>query len=263
VTWTWDETLYDGSARYYARGRMPYPPAIVDAFRTELSLDGGGRLLDVGCGPGSLTLVLAPLFEEAVGLDADAAMVAEAERHAAPNTRFVHRRAEELPAGLGAFRVVTFAQSFHWLEQRTVATAVRGMLEPEGAVVHVGATTSLGDGDVPWEEVDALVTAYLGPVRRAGQGVLPDGTPRWENEAFLAAGLDGPRALDVPAAQTHERGVDDIVASVFSLSSSAPHHFGERLADFERELRELLRRASPSGCFRERTRDITLSIWRR
>ncbi len=261
MSWQWDETLYEGSAPFYAHGRMPYPPATVDTFRDELSLDGRGRLLDVGCGPGSLTFLLAPLFDEAIGVDADAGMVAEAERHAPSNTRFVRLRAEELPGGLGSFRVGTFAQSFHWMEQTRVAAAVHAMLEPEGVVVHVGATTSLGDGNVPWNEVDALVAGYLGPVRRAGQGVLPDGTPRWEDEAFVSAGFHGPREVDVAAGVTHERPIDDIVASVFSLSSAAPHLFGERLAEFERDVRELLQQASPSGGFRERTRDITLRIW--
>jgi hypothetical protein len=49
--WEWDETLYAGSARYYAAGRMAYPAALGDGLRDELGLDGSGRLLDVGCGP--------------------------------------------------------------------------------------------------------------------------------------------------------------------------------------------------------------------
>src|SRR5690242_1766877 len=59
--WAWDETLYAGAARYYPAGRMPYPGALALAIQAELGLDGTGKLLDVGCGPGSLTLLLAPL----------------------------------------------------------------------------------------------------------------------------------------------------------------------------------------------------------
>jgi hypothetical protein len=39
-------------------------------------------------------------------------------------------RAEDLPAELGRFRVVTFAQSFHWMDRRRVARAVRPMFAP-------------------------------------------------------------------------------------------------------------------------------------
>lgn len=69
--WEWDETLYAGSATHYASGRMPYPPELAGAVRDALGLDGGGRLLDLGCGPGSLTMLLAPLFEATVAVDAN------------------------------------------------------------------------------------------------------------------------------------------------------------------------------------------------
>ena len=190
-------------------------------------------------------------------------MVREAERAAAANTRFVHLRAEELPAGLGAFRVVTFAQSFHWLDRRRVAAVVRDMLEEHGAVAHVGATTHRGEGDVPRAEIGALVRSYLGSVRRAGQGTLPDGTPGDEADVFAAAGFDGPRTLDVGGGELHVRSEDDVVASVFSLSSAAPHLFGEHLAGFEADLRGLLRRASPERSFTERAGEIGIRIWRK
>ncbi len=49
--WEWDETLFAGTASYYARGRLPYAPGLGEAFEVSLGLDGTGRLLDVGCGP--------------------------------------------------------------------------------------------------------------------------------------------------------------------------------------------------------------------
>ncbi|GAA1309662.1 hypothetical protein Psi02_27050 [Planotetraspora silvatica] len=46
-------------------------------------------------------------------------------------------RAEDLPGGLGEFRVVVFAQSFHWTDRDRVAATVLEMLEPRGAFVHI------------------------------------------------------------------------------------------------------------------------------
>ncbi len=273
MSWTWDETLYAGSAEYYPVGRMPYPKAIADVLGQELGLDGTGRLLDVGCGPGSLTLLLAPRFAEAVGVDADGGMLAEAARQAeragVGNVTWRQLRAEELPAGLGRFRAVTFAQSFHWFDRPRVAELVRGMLEPDGVWVHVAANTHEGVAGEeqlphprpPWNDVADLVARYLGAVRRAGQGVLPNGTPGGEEDIMRAAGYRGPTRLEARGAEVAERTEDQIVASVFSLSGSAPHLFGDRRADFERDLRALLRRSSPSGLFSERVREVSMLIW--
>ncbi len=63
--WSWDPTLYAGSAPFYSVGRVPFPPELADRLGEALGDDRSGRLLDVGCGPGSLTLLLAPRFAEA------------------------------------------------------------------------------------------------------------------------------------------------------------------------------------------------------
>ena len=270
MDWAWDPTLYEGSAPHYAVGRMAYPAALADALREALGLDGSGRLLDVGCGPGSLTLLLAPLVASAVGVDADAGMVAEARRSGAPGITWRQLRAEELPADLGTFRLVTFAQSFHWMDQERVARAVRPMIEPGGAWAHVFAMTHRGaSGDdvlphprPPWDEIDALVAGYLGPVRRAGQGLLPSGTRGGEEDVMRDAGYRGPERLDVVRGDVVDRSTEQVVSAVFSLSSSAPHLFGPRLPEFDDDLRGLLRSASSDGTFAERARDLGAVIWR-
>jgi 2-polyprenyl-3-methyl-5-hydroxy-6-metoxy-1,4-benzoquinol methylase len=107
-SWSWDESLFAGAAGYYERGRLPYAPGLADAFTRSLGLDGRGRLLDVGCGPGTVTLPLASLFAAVVGLDPDAEMLAQAAwaavRLGVSNASWVRQRAEALPAGLGCFR---------------------------------------------------------------------------------------------------------------------------------------------------------------
>ena len=161
--------------------------------------------------------------------------------------------------------MVTFAQSFHWMDRRRVAAAVRGVLVPGGAVVHVHATTHQGvDTDVelphpqpPREAISRLVQRYLGSQRRAGQGVLAAGTPAGEDAVYRAAGFTGPQRLEVPG-RVVVRTADEIAASVYSLSRSAPHLFGDRLDEFDAELRQLL----GDGRFSEQMRSIALDIWR-
>jgi SAM-dependent methyltransferase len=272
--WRWDETLFRGSARFYERGRLPYPAGLADTLAAALALDGRGRLIDVGCGPGTIALRLAHLFKEVVGVDADADMLVEGERRAAElgitNARWVHALAEDLPAGLGTFRVASFAQSFHWMDRDRVAATMREMLEPGGAFVQVSTGPErLPEPDQPLpyprppqEAIKELVTRYLGPVRRAGQGVLRYGTPSGEPAVLAAAGFEEPQFVKVPGRELFVRTVDDVVAAQFSSSASAPHLFRDRLSEFEAELRALLAKASPSGLFAEQTGDIELRIWR-
>jgi SAM-dependent methyltransferase len=269
--WSWDESLFAGTARYYEQGRVPYAPGLADAFARALGLDGRGRLLDVGCGPGTVTLPLAPLFDAAVGLDPDQQMLDRAARAAAAqaiaNVTWVPERAEALPAGLGSFRVVTFAQSFHWMDRPLVARTVATMLDPGGAVVQVDAPKYRADEALPFppppdDALDRLRRQHLGRDRRAGQGIR-NTSPDGEDRVFQQAGFLPAETVTVPDGRLVERTADDLVAMVFSLSSTAPHLFGGRQADYERDVREILARASPAGRFSLRLPDNILRIWRR
>jgi SAM-dependent methyltransferase len=272
--WEWDETLYRGSAPFYIRGRPPYAPGLAEALVRRLAPCRPHRLLDVGCGPGVLTLELAPLFDDAVGLDPDPGMLAEAARRASAlgvgNVQWVQARGEDLPAGLGRFDLVAFGQSFHWMERARVAAAVRDMLTPDGALVLVADVKApktvpdpLPAPLPPYESIRALVRRWLGPVPRAGQGSLPYGSPGDEEAVLAAAGFAGPERLTLPAGAPRLRSEDDVVAWVWSLSGSAPHLFGERRGAFEAELRAALWAASPTGIFAETLPDTDARIWRR
>ena len=155
---------------------------------------------------GWLTTLLAPLVESAVGVDADADMIAAAKRLSLSNVQWRHLRAEELPADLGTFRLVTFAQAFHWMNQPHVAERVRGMIEPEGAWVHVRASThrgeTHGDDDELWARIDELVAHYLGPVRRAGAGVLPMEPAAARNWSCVMQVIPARSASRFPAAKS-------------------------------------------------------------
>jgi SAM-dependent methyltransferase len=283
--WQWDESLFLGSAPYYVQGRLPYSSGLADRLAKLLSLDGHGRLIDVGCGPGLLTLRLAHLFDEAVGVDPDTGMLAEAKRLAdvagIDNVHWVNLRAEELPAGLGVFRVATFGRSFHWMDRPRVAAIIRDMLVPGGAFVQVAMmpednleqVSEMPEDNLeqvsempypppPQVAIRDLVKKYLGPERRAGQGVRTS-SPGDEVHVLDRAGFEAYEEVYVPADGAVIRTEDDIVALAFSRSGSAPHLFGDRLGDFETEFRKLLRNASPSGKFAEQPHDTQLRIWRK
>jgi len=274
VAVAYDRTIYEGSAAHYRLGRPPYSPQLESVLAKELRLDGSGRLLDVGCGPGVLTVRLAHLFEEAVGLDPDAAMLAEAHRAAAErsitNVRWIKAVAEDLPAATpGPYRLVTFGQSFHWTDEARVAEAVYDMLEPSGAlalIVHTvegrPAPPSPGPPPIPHAEIRALVQKYLGSTQRAGQSTARPRAHRFEDVlARTRFGL--PQSIFVPGVADLVRDTESVLAGYFSFSFSAPHLFGDRVEDFAADVRELLASRSPEGLFRDWPGDTEVIIARR
>jgi ubiquinone/menaquinone biosynthesis C-methylase UbiE len=256
----YDPTIYQGSAAYYAHGRPGYSRALAPTLAAELGLDGAGRLLDVGCGPGVLAIALADRFVEVIGLDPDAEMLAEGARRAVvagiSTIRWVQALAEDIPAlGLGQFRLVTFGQSFHWTDRERVAEAIYDILEPGGALaliahVHAGRPQPSGPGEppIPHEVIRALIDRYLGPRRRAGQGFATPPTDRYE-DALARTRFGVPRQIFCPGRADIVQDIDGVLANYFSTSFAAPHLFGNRRAQFEADVRAELAARSPSGLF--------------
>ena len=257
---SYDPTIYRGAAAHYRHGRPPYSPQLEAVLTERLDLDGSGRLLDAGCGPGILVVRLAHLFEEAVALDPDAAMLAEGRRVAyergMTNLRWVQALAEDLPtAAPGPYRLVTFGQSFHWTDEGRVAEAVYDMLEPGGAlalIVHTvegrPAPPSPGPPPIPHAEIKALVEKYLGSTRRAGQGMAPARTHRFE-DVLVRTRFGTPRVVLAPGIPDLLRDSESVLAGYFSMASSAPHLFGDHVEEFASEVRELLGSRSPESIF--------------
>lgn len=256
----YDPTIYKGSAAHYRAGRPPYSPQLEAVLTAELGLDGTGRLLDGGCGPGVLTLRLAHLFEEAVGLDPDPDMLAEGRRVAdergITNVRWVQALAEDLPAAApGPYRLVTFGSSFHWTDEANVAEAIYEMLEPDGAlalIVHTvegrPAPPSPGHPPIPHAEIKALVAKYLGSAPRVGQGPAPVRTHRFE-DVLVRTRFGAPQPIFAPGIPDLLRDTESVLSGYFSFATSAPHLFGDRAEDFARDVRELLAARSPDGLF--------------
>jgi hypothetical protein len=159
------------------------------------------------------------------------------------------------------------------MDRDRVAALVLEMLEPDGALIHIsdlkGAESRDRSDDKllhplpPHEAIRELIRRYLGPVPRAGQGLLRYGSPDGEAIVLRNAGFQHPERLLIPAGAVQVRDVEDLVAWVYSLSGSAPHLFADRLEEFELDLRHLLYDVAPLGLFAEQPPDTEVFIWRK
>jgi SAM-dependent methyltransferase len=256
----YDPTIYLGAAAHYRRGRPPYSPQLESVLTREAGLDGSGRLLDAGCGPGMLTVRLAPLFARAVGLDPDAGMLTEgrraAEERGVGNIEWVQGLAEELPAiAPGPYRLVSFGQSFWWTDEQHVAETVYDMLEPGGALALISHTVAErarppdpGVPPIPHDEITAVVERYLGAARCAGQGAPPKQAHSFE-DVLARTRFGAPRRFFVPGIPDLLRDSQSVLSGYLSFSWAAPHLFGDRLEEFTSEVRALLASHSAEGMF--------------
>ncbi|MEY3735504.1 MAG: hypothetical protein RLZZ624_563 [Cyanobacteriota bacterium] len=117
------------------------------------------RIVDLGCGPGNLTIPLAQRLPEAevVGLDGSAAMLAEAERRR-PGSRPQFQRAilPQLPGDLGRFDLLVSNSLLHHLHDPAVLWGAITRLAAPGALVVVKDLRRPADA----AEVETLVQRH-------------------------------------------------------------------------------------------------------
>jgi SAM-dependent methyltransferase len=252
--------VFREASAFYMVGRPPYSRQLLPVLRRELGLGGGGLLLDVGCGPGALTLELAPAFDEAVGVDPDPGMLTEARRRAEEaglsRLRFHAGTAEGLgQLGLGPCRLVTFGQSYHWTTGVPVLDAVHELLEPEGAVALIGHCAE-GRPEpagpdlprIPEDEILELVRRFVEDDAEL-RVTARRSTPHLHEADLTASRFGGSRTVYAPGRPDVVRNVDSVVAGYYSTSYAAPRRFGDRRASFEAALRALLLKRSPTALF--------------
>ncbi|MGH7858230.1 MAG: class I SAM-dependent methyltransferase [Candidatus Binatia bacterium] len=112
------------------------------ALADQAVIRSGQRILDIGCGTGSLVVLLKRLHPDAevVGLDPDPKALSRARRkaqRAALSVRLDRGFSDELPYPEASFDLVFSSFMFHHLEadeQETTLREVRRVLEPGGAL---------------------------------------------------------------------------------------------------------------------------------
>jgi hypothetical protein len=118
----------------------------------------------------------------------------------------------------------------------------------------------LGHPEVPRASVRKLILDYLGDGTRDYLATWNQGQPARFEDTLSQSRFGGSRTIYAPGRPDLIADIDTVVASYFSLSYAAPRWFGNRRADFESDLRSLLRDHSPDGLFWDWPGDTELVI---
>ena len=244
------EKAFVGTAQFYSQYLPPYPKELWDDLRARTGLTGKGRLLDIGCGPGRVTLALSPYFDEVWAIDPELEMIGEGRTRSAgaTNIHWMTIRAEDFSAPNEFFDLITIGEAFHRLDQPVVAKRAFGWLK-YGSSIAILWQVNLWPGDQEWQHLAReIVFTYT---RR--DSVDHESAPKPQYPSFADAlrvngfGNIASRDFHTPFAWT----VDSMIGYIYSTSILSKRILGNRIEAFENDFRRTLTGCNPNGRFEE------------
>lgn len=236
---------------YYARYRLAYPPALIARVIQIVGLEPGDAVMDLGCGPGPIAVLLAQAGMTVTAVDPEPDMLEAAQvaaHEAGVTIDFRQGSSFDWPAGIGPFKLVTMGRSFHWMDREATLRALDSLVTPDGAL-------ALLHDEHPRTAENAwrLVLRDIG--NKYGRATSPH-VQAVEKPGYR---MHPSVLFDSPFNRLESAGIfirreittDDIIGLAYSLSTTAPQKLGDRAPAFERELRDALAPLSPNGRFLE------------
>lgn len=235
------EDAFRGTSRYYADHRPPYPMALLSDLLEKGRGRNDSRLLDLGCGPGRVTLPLAPYFKEIWAVDPEREMLEEGMVRTPEPYRskihWIHSTAEAVDLERKRFQLITIGEAFHRMDQRLVAQNSRDWLVPGGRIAIIGYKHFWNYSEGWKQRVNVVLDRYGGhQVRKNRIGPL---SPMSFEEVLEAVGF-----IDVNQREYEESrswSEDEIMGYLFSVSTFSKRKLGDRAGSFEEEVRGALR----------------------
>jgi SAM-dependent methyltransferase len=245
---------FETTVPFYARYREPYPAVFFSAVAERLGFRGDEKLLDVGCGPGLLAVGFAPFVGSCTGVDPEPAMLAAARaaaQAAGVELRLIEARVEDLPAGIGAFDLVTIGRALHWLNREATLQVLNRIVAADGAVLSCGTRTSGSDLN-PWAKPYEAVT-------RAWASEPDDQLYRRRYHIDHAAWFAGSRfqmVEEIKLTYRHRVTIADLVGRALSKSTTSPEVLGDRRAAFEDAIGKALEPFAVEGVLDEEVEPV-------
>ena len=242
---------------FYAKYREPYPATFFETVAMRLGLRGNESLLDVGCGPGLLTIGFAPYVRRSTGLDPEPAMIDAAMAAAAAARlpiRFLAGRVEDFTTA-ESFDIVTIGRALHWLDQGAAVPVLERIVSPSGRIVICGAF-SIENPKAPWMK-------FYEDVRRSYESDTEEMRKRYKigpKSWFSESGFE--EVFTVEVSKAREVSIPELVRRALSKSNTSPAILGDRRSVFEADITRAVEPYAHEGLVEEQIL-ATATIFRR
>ena len=253
------EDLFKGAATYYSKYRPMYPPMLIRYLVERFSLNGEQQVMDLGCGPGNLTIRLADWCNKIVGVDPENEMIKEAKRlHSELRIGDIHWFNGDLEQYRAQhhekFELVTIAKAFHWMDRSKVLEDLYDMLNIGGGIAIID-NFEPDKKQAEWQErMNEVIEKWYGSKRRAGNTTFTH--PMSRHEDVISNSRFKLEMHEFPSYEISWT-IESILGNLYSTSFGSKRFLGDRLKEFESELKAALLEINKTGEFKEK---MNLSI---
>ncbi|MFF9819827.1 class I SAM-dependent methyltransferase [Streptomyces sp. NPDC014006] len=244
--------IFASCGKPYVKFRRRHAPVVID-YLTHLA-PSPARVLDLGCGPGTLALDLAERGMRITGVDASQEMLDEGRTWARQRgvSEAVEWRCGDAARvdhvdRLGTFDGAVIADAFHWFDRQRVLTALDKIVRPGGFVAIVGYRAPETQREWWHPLLVKLREKHLGAADLAGPST-PYVRPEVGHEAMVRASPFN-RVSVLRADYRREYTLDELVGLQRTFAYSSAATLGEKQEAFEADLRSTLSTVQPSGLF--------------
>lgn len=235
--------LFNSTAEFYAAFRSDVPDSVASIVSSAAPDASPRRLLDVGTGTGFVVRAMLPHFDEVIGVDPDAELLASARKELAEpidagTVKLVQGSAEGFALAAGwQPQLITVCRAFHWFDRPRFLARAASVLAPGGTLAIFGDLSIWAAND-DWKAATRdVLQDMLGKDRRAGEGTYAQPARDYVDD-LEDAGFTQVARSTIPVHRT--RTVDSVIGYLHSTSFASLAVLGDLADSFDDRIRERL-----------------------
>ena len=166
---------FDRVAADYDEVRPRYPEGLIEEVITLSGIPAGGRILEVGCGPGNATLPFAQRGYGMTCIELSARLAALARLHCQPypQVEIINSAFEDWPLEPRVYDLILSAEAFHWIPPEIGYPKAAAALKAGGSAALFWILNQESEDELS-RAIDDLFEAWTPQISAPERKITPD-----------------------------------------------------------------------------------------